>query len=629
MTSFALVSFVQYVIELKHTTVHAQDFHPNSQPYDKALSQLKRKTNPSDGVDSSQVTPKSFNAPDGRHSCATMRFVTCVLSNSALTRAAPTRRREVRRDSAVIVGGNNARAAVALCARQTPRRDRDRTGTVLWAISDNIGADRDGVESTEVSKVDPDDAGGAVAQAVLYTFPTEDEECVWEENGEECKPGTVVEEEFPRAEVEALQRKTLAGMFISYSSAYFVRKPFSVVKAPVKAALGLSTSTMGLIDSAFLATYAIGQFIMPAFGEKLGAKNLIIAGGFVSAVCCLAFGFISVPYVLMVLWGLNGLAQAASYPLHVKLLNPWFASKERGTAMGVWATSQQVGATLATISAAFLLGRAGWKAAIGLPALFAVCTSIMLIFMNLDPPWLQTTTYKQEALQNTKKRADTEPASKQVSFMEILAIPRLKMLMVSYFFVKIVRYCLLFWLPFYLSEEYKMPVAIAGYLSCVYDLGGVLGGLACGVIGDKYFTGRRPMLGAISCAMLTFAIGGYQLACTMGMLTNALVMGLIGFLVAGPDAMLGSTAVADCCEQAGYGQEVLGTAAGVVNGMGSIGAVLQGALTALIAEKYGWGALFVTLAVLSALSVVSLLAATNSKYVDPENESDTVQVAYA
>jgi len=106
-------------------------------------------------------------------------------------------------------------------------------------------------------------------------------------------------------------------------------------------------------------------------------------------------------------------------------------------------------------------------------------------------------------------------------------------------------------------------------------------------------------------------------------------MGLIGFLVAGPDAMLGSTAVADCCEQAGYGQEVLGTAAGVVNGMGSIGAVLQGALTALIAEKYGWGALFVTLAVLSALSVVSLLAATNSKYVDPENESDTVQVAYA
>jgi sugar phosphate permease len=110
-------------------------------------------------------------------------------------------------------------------------------------------------------------------------------------------------------------------------------------------------------------------------------------------------------------------------------------------------------------------------------------------------------------LTSTKKRADIEPASKNVSFMEILAIPRLKMLMLSYFFVKIVRYCLLFWLPFYLSQEYKMSVAVAGYMSCIYDLGGVLGGLACGIIGDKYFEGKRTVLGALSCALLTFAIG--------------------------------------------------------------------------------------------------------------------------
>ena len=479
----------------------------------------------------------------------------------------------------------------------------------------------------------PEQASGVVGKprAVMYTFngDGDPDECVWDGDAGEiaCKPGKVVEEEFPRAEVERLQRQTLAGLFISYSSAYFVRKPLSVVKAPVKEALGLTTGTMGLIDSAFLLTYALGQFVMPALGDRIGAKAVIVIGGLVSAACCVAFGYISVPFVLMGLWALNGLAQSASYPLHVKLLNPWFASKERGTAMGIWATSQQVGATLATICAAFLLSKSGWRSAIALPAMFAICTSLMLSVMNLDPPWLQTTTYSSDALKNTKKRADLEPASKQVSFIEILAIPRLKMLMLSYFCVKIVRYCLLFWLPFYLASEYKIPVAIAGYLSCVYDLGGVAGGLASGVIGDKYFVGRRPMLGAISCALLTFAIGGYQVACSMGMLANALVMGLIGFLVAGPDAMLGSTAVADCCEQAGYGQEVLGTAAGIVNGMGSLGAVLQGALTAYIAEKYGWGALFVSLAVLSALSVVTLLASTNAKFVEPNDEANAVAVA--
>lgn len=468
-----------------------------------------------------------------------------------------------------------------------------------------------------------------VGKTVTYTFASGDAgacETTWEGDDVVCvlgEPAKLVEEEYPRETVTRLQRRTLAGMFISYSSAYFVRKPLSVVKAPVKTALGLTTGQMGLIDSAFLLTYALGQFFMPSLGDKIGAKAVIVAGGITSFVCCVAFGYAPgmfaasvVPLALMGLWAVNGLAQSASYPLHVKVLNPWFSSKERGTAMGIWATSQQVGATLATFCAAFLLNKVGWKLSIALPAAFALVTAALVAVMTLDPPWLQTTTYTSEALQNTKKRADVEPASKQVSFMEVLAIPRLKMLMVSYFFVKIVRYCLLFWLPFYLSQEYHMDVAIAGYLSCIYDLGGVLGGLACGVLGDKYFERRRTVLGALSCAGLCFAIASYQTACGMGMLTNAIVMGAIGFLVAGPDAMLGSTAVSDCCESAGYGQEVLGTAAGIVNGMGSLGAVLQGALTAMIAETYGWGALFVTLAILSALSVVTMLAATNPKFID-------------
>ena len=37
---------------------------------------------------------------------------------------------------------------------------------------------------------------------------------------------------------------------------------------------------------------------------------------------------------------------------------------------------------------------------------------------------------------------------------------------------------------------------------------------------------------------------------------------------------------------------MLGAASGLVNGAGSVGAVLQGALTAYVADRYGWGALF-------------------------------------
>lgn len=56
MTSFALASFIQHVIELKHTTIHARDFHPNSQPYPDGKANTHTQK-------SKQQTPATF----GRH----------------------------------------------------------------------------------------------------------------------------------------------------------------------------------------------------------------------------------------------------------------------------------------------------------------------------------------------------------------------------------------------------------------------------------------------------------------------------------------------------------------------------------------------------------------------------------
>lgn len=271
--------------------------------------------------------------------------------------------------------------------------------------------------------------------------------------------------------------------------------------------------------------------------------------------------------------------------------------------MGLWATSQQVGGVLSTASAAFLLGLAGWKFAIFAPAAFVVVSAAMLMAIPVDPPWLKP----EKKAKSDGTDGVGEPQIEAPSMIEVLRIPKLSMLMLSYFFVKIVRYCLIFWLPFYLARECGMAVGMAGYMSCIFDLGGVFGGIATGIICDKYFPGRRPILGAAMCAALTVAILCYQQASMMGLAANGVVMGLIGMLVAGPDALLGSSSIADTCEAAGYGSEVMGTASGLVNGAGSVGAVLQGALTAYIADKYGWGALFVTLASMSALSVVTLL----------------------
>ena len=225
----------------------------------------------------------------------------------------------------------------------------------------------------------------------------------------------------------------------------------------------------------------------------------------------------SYPAFLAAAWGLNGVAQSLAYPLHVKLLNPWFAPNQRGTAMGLWATSQQVGGVLSTALAAFLLGVAGWRFAVVAPAAFVVVSAAMFMFVPVDPPWCKLEA-KPDDGKGVVGECDWRPP---IGMMEVLRIPKLGMLMASYFLVKMVRYCLIFWLPFYLARECGMAVATAGYMSCLFDLGGVAG---------RHRHGRhlRQVLPrsthhprcAWMCVTLALSILSYQHASQMGVVIN-------------------------------------------------------------------------------------------------------------
>lgn len=131
--------------------------------------------------------------------------------------------------------------------------------------------------------------------------------------------------------------------YICYAILYSTRKPFSVVKEDVHRGLGLSTYTLGCIDTSFLSLYAIGQFVLPPVLSNLRLSVGLSACYLISAVSTLAFGVSSSSLALIAWWGINGLSHAAVFPLLVKALTQRLTQAERGRAMGLWTTSQQTG----------------------------------------------------------------------------------------------------------------------------------------------------------------------------------------------------------------------------------------------------------------------------------------------
>jgi OPA family sugar phosphate sensor protein UhpC-like MFS transporter len=272
-------------------------------------------------------------------------------------------------------------------------------------------------------------------------------------------------------------------------------------------------------------------------------------------------------------------------------MGSWFTPKERGTIMGIWSTCYQAGGLAATAVATFLFVHYGWRWAFLGPAIVIAIVGILnLLFL----PERRGTTRSNESTSAGATPTETSNS--------VLASPVLWSLSASYFCLKLIRYSILFWLPYYLNKILGYSKAQAGYQSISFEVGGILGSIAIGYISDRYFPGRRRYVASFMVAALACALLLYTRLAPISVLLNFCGMALVGFCLFGPDTLISGAAAQDI-----GGKHDVAKAAGFINGFGSCGAVLQGVATAGISERLGWNALFYFFVLLSVISSIALL----------------------
>ena len=138
----------------------------------------------------------------------------------------------------------------------------------------------------------------------------------------------------------------------------------------------------------------------------------------------------------------------------------------------------------------------------------------------------------------------------------------------SYFCIKFLRYALDSWLPAFLNIQ-GLDVARASYYSQVFDFAGVGGVILAGWALDRWFRGNWAAVGA---CMAIGVIAGYVAVIQFGgsPIAVALCFGLVGFMLYGPDTLLCGAASVQVA-----GEKNAVAVAGLVNGIGSIGPIVQ------------------------------------------------------
>jgi sugar phosphate permease len=373
-----------------------------------------------------------------------------------------------------------------------------------------------------------------------------------------------------------LRYRVFALTWLSYVSYYLTRRNYSVAKASIQDTLGVSTKDLGYIDMAFSATYAVGQFVSGALADRIGPRRVLGAGMMLTAVCAVAFGASSMLVWFLVFFGLNGFAQSTGWSSNVKAMTGWFPLATRGAVMGYWTTNYTIGGLVANPVAHHFLTLYGWRAAFWGPAIGVGLLGVAMLL------WLPE---RQVAKDEASVAAVI--AARRAARGIVLRTPMVWALGGSYFFLKLARYFFWYWGPFYMEKVLGYSKGLSATAPLVFDGAGILGAITIGWISDRYFRGRRVPVAIVSLLLLAVALNLYSWAAPQGLVLNLLVLALCGFFLFGPDAIVSATAAQDI-----GGPAAAATAAGIINGMGSVGQVFAGPLAPERSADADWGLIY-------------------------------------
>lgn len=195
----------------------------------------------------------------------------------------------------------------------------------------------------------------------------------------------------------------------------------------------------------------------------------------------------------------------------------------------------------------------------------------------------------------------------------ILCAPSVLRLACSFFHVKLLRYTMLLWLPYYHVSTLKHDDTFAASLSTAFEIGGALGAMILGFVSDRLGSqlggqGRaRIHLSAVALFASSFLFLAYPSIVKSSPAAGYMFMILIGVGVEGPESAMSSSMLADLSETLGMSGSELARLSGIVNGIGTAGAACTGPLQLLVAgSRNSDHALFAALAVVATFAAAAL-----------------------
>ena len=396
---------------------------------------------------------------------------------------------------------------------------------------------------------------------------------------------------------------------LMYLITYMDRTNISVAAPAMAEEFGLSKTEFGIVFSAFLWAYSIGQIPGGWFADRFGPRKVLLFivpfWSLMTVATSLAFGKVSLIFIRFVF----GLGEAGAFPAATRAMQLWFPPSERGIVQGVTHSFSRLAVAVVPFIAVSIMVAFGWRWVFylfgGAGVLWAIVFWISYRNRPEDHPGVNRSELihiRGYAPDGTIRRAESTGPKAAPPWSNIFGSANMWYIAAAYGCFFYGTYFYMTWFPTYLLEYRHLSLQAVGIFASLPFLAGMVGDIVGGTLTDLLYkkTGRVKLARrAIAApAMLASAICLIPAATTASEWTALTCLtGSFFFLemVIGPAWAVPMD----------VGGEYSGTVTGVMNMAGSLSASASPIVFGFLVEKGSWSApFFVTAAILIAGSLI-------------------------
>lgn len=357
---------------------------------------------------------------------------------------------------------------------------------------------------------------------------------------------------------------------VLYCVSYMTRINFGAVISEMEKDTGIARDLLSLSLTCSFFTYGIGQIFSGILADKFSPKRLITIGLGITTGVNLILPFIPSPYVMLVLWGINGVAQALMWPPIVRLLICHLSYEDYKMTVARVGYGSSVGTMLIYLLSPLIIFLLSWRAVFWFCALIGGAMIFVWERIGLDVE-------KAPVIKEVKDAPQYESGA-----LAAFLSPMMFGIMAAIALQGMLRDGVTTWMPTFISETYDISNLISiltGFVLPIFSI-------VCIRLAATVF--KQWLKNPMTCAGLFFGIGlvsalGLVLCSGRVALLSVLFSAILTGAMHGANLMF--TSMLSPAFQK-YGK--VSTVSGVLNACTYLGSAASTYGIAVLSERSGW-----------------------------------------